>query len=204
MPTVVNTRAGKEFEKPDNGIFHGVLADVVDLGMVSTSFQGKVKILPMVRLVWILNVNGKDGKPLSVAPRYNANLHERSRLYKMVRQIINAPPPVSLDLDTLIGQTRQLLIVRAEKEDGNVFANVEGVAPAQPGIVVQIPPDFIRSKDRPKTAAGPAGAPVQTYASLDAAKAAFAAQQNTGQSQAQGFYKPPPPPSQQQGPDIKF
>jgi hypothetical protein len=218
MSIVVTAREGRIFEKPENGIFHGVLADVVDLGMVTTVYQGKTKVQPMVRFIWVLNVNGKDGKPLSVAQRFNANLHEKSNLLKTLKQILNAPPPIPCDLEKLIGVTRQLLIVRGESGEGDkkqIFANVQGIAPAAPGVVVPIPADFVRTKDRPKTQAGPQG-PQQTFSTLEAAKAAFAAatasapQQTPPQTQApvtqpQVFYQPTQNFSgTPQGADVQF
>ena len=195
MSTVVTTKAGKVFEKPNNGIYHGVLADVVDLGMVTTTYKGVTKTQPMIRLIWYLNANGQDGKPLSVAQKFNANLHEKSNLYKTIKQILGGAPPPTYDIDLLIGQTRQLFIVRETEfaADGKTvvkdYANVQGIMPATPGIVVQIPADFIRSKDRPKTQAGPTGQPVQTFATPQAALAAFQAAQAA------------PAP---QGADVKF
>lgn len=150
---LISANTGKTFEKPDSGVFHGVLADVVDLGIVKTAFKGEVKEQPMVRFIWILNVNGKDGKPLSVAQRFNASMHEKANLYKTVKQILNTAPAVPYELDNLIGQTRQLFIVREKSADGTKdYANVQGIAPAQPGTVVSVPADFVRAKNRPKQA----------------------------------------------------
>jgi len=204
MSTVVTTRAGKVFEKPESGIYQGVLADVVDLGMVTTTYKGVTKTQPMIRIIWYLNANGKDGKALSVAQKFNANLHEKSNLYKSVKQILGGAPPPTYDLDKLIGQVRTLFIVRDTElaADGVTvvkdFANVQGITPAQAGVPVpSIPADFIRSKDRPKTQAGPAGAAVQTFASPEAAKAAVLAAAAAAQAAVQTQSKP-------QGADVAF
>jgi hypothetical protein len=140
----------KTYEKPESGLFHGVLADVVDLGMVPTRYNDQLRTIPMVRFVWILDVKGKDGKPLSVTQRFNAsNLHEKSNIYKTLRQILNAPPPPNFDIELLIGQTRKILVNRERSADGSRdFANVMGILPADPGVVVPIPPDFVRAKFR--------------------------------------------------------
>ena|ERR1700684_3338207 len=172
----------KIYEKPESGLYHGVLADIVDLGQVTTTFNGQVKQVPMVRFVWVLNVNGTDGKPLSVSQRFNVtSLHEKSNVYKTLKQILNAAPSPSLDIETLIGQTRQILINREKSADGSKdFANVMGILPAQPGVVVQVPTDFIRAKFRTQTTATSQGQSVQTYATpqaaVEAAKAQLAAQ----------------------------
>lgn len=146
------TKAGKDFEKPDSGMYHGVLADVVDLGDVPTTFQGITKVQPMVRFVWILNKNGKDGKPLSVTQRFGVNLHEKSNLYKSVKQILSAAPPLTLDAESLVGSVRKLFIQREITENGNQktdFANVLGISPADPGVTVPVPADFVRDRNKP-------------------------------------------------------
>jgi hypothetical protein len=154
----------KTYEKPASGQYHGVLADIVDLGMVTTTFNNQTKTQPMVRFVWILDVNGKDGKPLQVQQRFNVtSLHEKSNVYKVLKQIIGAPPQPNMDIETLIGQTRYLWINTEAKPDGKEFANIMGILPPQAGKVVPVPADYVRAKFRPQTTAGPQGQPVQTY-----------------------------------------
>ncbi len=146
------TKGGATFEKPQTGMYHGVLADIVDLGDVPTVYQGITKIQPMVRFVWILNQNGKDGNPLTVAARFNNNLNEKSNLYKTVKQILNAAPPLTLNPESLINQTRKLFIQldsTGEGQQKKEFANILGISPADPGIVVQLPVNFVRDKNKP-------------------------------------------------------
>jgi hypothetical protein len=148
------TKAGKDFEKPNTGQYHGVLADIVDLGMITTVYNGQAKTLPFVRFVWALNVAGKDGKQLFATARFNNNLHERSKLYASVRQILNAAPPLTLDPETLLGSVRKLFIQReVTGEPGTAqykdFANILGISPADPGVTVPIPVDFVRDKNKP-------------------------------------------------------
>jgi hypothetical protein len=146
------TRGGANFERPDTGMYHGILADIVDLGTVTTVYNGQAKTQPMVRFVWFLNAAGKDGKQLSVTARFNNNLHEKSKLYASVKQILNAPPPVTLNPETLLGSVRKLFIQReitGEGQQKKDFANILGISPADPGIAVPIPADFVRDKNKP-------------------------------------------------------
>jgi hypothetical protein len=212
----------KEYEKAESGMYNAVLADVVDLGMITTTFQGQAKTYPAVRLIWILNVLGKNGKPLEwYSPKYNASLHEKATLYKVLKQIIGTAPAANLDIETLIGQTRKLVINRERSADGTKdYANLMGILPPEPGVNIPIPQDFVRVKFRTQTQAGPAGQPVQTYAQppqqpqLQAQPYAPPAQQGYPvASQPPPFAPPPqyPQPVQQyspapppQGADIKF
>jgi hypothetical protein len=177
------TKGGANFEKPNTGMYHGILADIVDLGEVTTVYNGQSKTQPMVRFVWVLNQNGKDGKPLSVTARFNNNLHEKSNLYKSVKQILNAAPPLTLNPESLIGSVRKLFIQREVTGEGQAqkdFANILGISPADPGVTVQLAPDFVRDKNKP------------------------------GDQQAKNKKKNPQPQAAaqrapvQQGPDVKF
>jgi hypothetical protein len=132
-------------------MYHGVLADIVDLGLVATTFQGVTKTQPMVRFMWVLNAVGKDGKPLSVTARFNNNLNEKSNLFKSVKQILNAAPPLTLNPESLIGQVRKLFIqldVQGEGQQKKEYANILGISPADPGVTVAVPADFVRDKNK--------------------------------------------------------
>ena len=203
----------KTYERPESGLFHGVLADIVDLGPVTTSYQGQTKTFPAVRFIWILNVLGKDGKPLSVSKRYNvSNFHEKSNVYKDLKMILNAPPELTRDIETYIGLTRKIWISRDKSADGTKdFANIMGYLPADPGVAVLPPPDFIRAKFRAQQTAGPQGQSVQTYAQPPQQ----APQYTQPVQQVQYAPQPTQPPVQQyapqagpvptpQGADIKF
>jgi hypothetical protein len=199
MSLVVTTNNGKQFEKPNSGMFHGILADIVELGPITTSFNGQSKTQEMVRFVWFLNINGTDGKQLSVTARYGVNLHEKSNLYKAVKQIIGGAPSLTFDLATLIGSVRQLFIVRDIQTDSNGqvvkdFANIQGVAPAQPGVTVGVPSDFVR--DINKSVADQArNKKKQQFTQAPQ-------RQNAAAPQAAGFYQPPA--GQPAQADVKF
>jgi len=144
----------KTYEKPDSGLYHGVLADIVDLGLVTTTFKGQTRTIPMVRFVWILDKNGKDGKPLQASQRFNiSSYHPESNVFKAMKQILGAAPDVNQDLDVVLGVTRLLMIQRETSPDGTKdFANIMGILPPNPpSTVVPIPADFIRDKNRPET-----------------------------------------------------
>ncbi len=195
----------KTFEKPDSGLHHGILADIVDLGKVTTTYQGQSKTQPMVRFVWILNVIGKEtGKPLSVAQRYNiSSFHEKSNIYKDLKEILGTAPDVTRDIEAYIGVVRKLWINREKSADGTKdFANIKGYLPADPGVVVLVPADFIRDKFKPKTTAGPQGQPVQTYAQPPQPPQQPIQDAQTTPNPVQ--YPQPTQQPTQQGADVKF
>jgi hypothetical protein len=157
----------KQFEKPEAGPHIGVIVDVVDLGIITSTFNGQAKSYPAIRFIWSLATVGKDGKPLQVwSQKLNASSwHEKGNLYKTVKMILGNPPLPTLDPETLIGQVRQLFISREKSPDGlKDYANIMGIVPAPAGFVLPVPADYVRVKFRTQTTAGPQGQPVQTYA----------------------------------------
>jgi hypothetical protein len=142
---------GKTFEQPDAGMFLGTIIDVVDLGEVTSKFDGSVN--HKLRIVWVLDKNDSTGKPFGVIATYNSHMAVKGNLYKAVSQILNVPaPPVPFDTEILIGRSNQLFLVKNTAPDGNVYTNVGGIAPLQPGQAgPKAPKGFIRAQDRPKT-----------------------------------------------------
>lgn len=166
MALIVNDNK-KIFEKPDSGSFVGVIADVVDLGVVPTKFGNKAK----VRIVWILGkpdgsgyANDTEGNPFRVMSSVNATMNEKSDLFKLVRSILGAAPPVPYDVELLLGKSNMLFVVRetdgATKKD---YANVKGIVALPANVpALAIPANFVRSKDKKDTrgqASAPAAAP---------------------------------------------
>ena len=223
----------KSYEQPASGLYTGVLADIVDLGNVTTEFNGQKKTFPAVRFVWFLGndiqtgapaVGKKDGKQLRVSSRNLnvSNLHEKSNIYKTLKMILNAAPAQDLDIDTLIGSVRTLLINTEQAPNGKIYANIMGITPAAPGVTVPIPADFVQDrklpadkqyKNRPlyaapaaQQAAAPAVnaapvnvAPVNAVSDQAALIAALQAQLLAAQKTAT-----PPQPQGGQGADVAF
>jgi hypothetical protein len=168
---------GKVFEKPAGGSYLGTIIDVVDMPNQTVTYNGQTKVVNKVRILWVLaHINGapyldKDGQPMTVAAFPTATQANNSRLTKLLTQILNATPPLitkSEDLAALlIGRSNQLFLTQEpdNRNPGQFFTNVGGVAPLPPGVAgPQTPAGFVRHKDKPKTQAGPQGRPVQTYA----------------------------------------
>lgn len=158
---IINNNA-KTFEKPDGGMFLGVLADIIYVKAKPTQYGPR----DVARLVWILDAKDKEGNFYRVMTEANQSLNEKARLYSLAKDVRNGtPPPVPFELDELIGSVNNLVIVREEK-DGKVFANIKAIVPA-PGKVFAIPQGFVRQKDKPakgvtETASAPATAPAAT------------------------------------------
>lgn len=168
----MNIGQGKVFERPAGGAFLGTIIDVVDMPQQPTKFGPKDKI----RVLWVLSlINGapyldKEGQPFTIAGFYNATMTDNSNLSKALRQILQAQPPLITNTDDLtrllLGRSNQLFLTQEpdQKKAGEFVTFVAGISPLPAGVVPpQAPAGFQRTKDKPKTQAGPNGRPVQTY-----------------------------------------
>lgn len=156
MALMVNDNK-KIYEKPDSGSFVGVIADIVDLGPVGTKFGIKNK----VRVVWVLGkadgsgyANDSEGNPFRVMSSVNATMNEKSDLFKLVRSVLGAAPPVPYDVELLIGKSNMLFVVReADATDPKKeYANVKGIVALPANVpALAIPATFVRNKDKKDT-----------------------------------------------------
>ena len=188
MALIVNDNK-KIFEKPDSGSFVGVIADVVDLGVVPTKFGNKAK----VRIVWVLGkpdgsgyANDTEGNPFRVMSSVNATMNEKSDLFKLVRSILGAAPPVPYDVELLLGKSNMLFVVRetdeATKKD---YANVKGIVALPANVpALAIPANFVRSKDKTKTDNRSIGTAVAQTAQVSQISAALTGTGTTAQPAA--------------------
>ena len=199
--------AVKVYEKPGSGQYHAVLADIEDLGMVTSTYEGKPKTFKAVRFIWILDTNNKEGQPFQVRTRFNVtSLHEKSNIYKALKMILSAPPAPNFEIDSLIGQTRFLWLQKEVKPDGKEFANIMGYLPAQVNpatgqpVVVPVPADFVQARFRPQTVTQQSGRPVQTFQQPPQQQQAQPSQPNAAPSQPNAV----PAAFANQGATVKF
>ena len=169
---------GKVFYKPEAGTYLGKIIDIVDKPQVQTQYGLKNKVL----IVWTLTqLNGApyldpEGQPFQASVYVTATMNEKStqplfrNLYKVVVGVLNGQ---QAPLITKFEQLEQLLLDRANvlmvtKEPnpakaGDFYSNPVGILPLNNAPVPPTPQGFVRSKNRPKTQAGPQGQSVQTY-----------------------------------------
>ena len=151
MPITININSGSDFEPVSEGVHAAVLADVVDLGVVPTSFGNKHK----VQFIWLTDEADKEGRTKYVFQRFTASLHEKSGLRKAIKGFTKRDIPADLksfDIESLIGTQTALVIQHNEAPDGKIYANVTGYM--RPSAKVTIPGDFVRRKDRPANSGG--------------------------------------------------
>lgn len=151
--------AGKVFEKAPSNMYQAVLADIVDLGLVKSTYKGKEKIQPKVRLVWILNAKDKEGNNFRVMKRLTALLADKATLFSTIKDIIGSVPVAPFETETLIGKNSRLVVSLETGTDGKQYSNVKAILSPDPATpYFAVPADFVRAKDKKKDEDAPAQA----------------------------------------------
>ena len=151
---IVVKDSGSDFKPAPAGLHQGVCVDIVDLGMVKSSFGGEEKEQWKVRLVWQIDErDAETEKRFIVSNRYTASLHEKANLRKALeswRGRAFLPEELrGFDLENVLGANCQLQVIHASK-DGKTYANIAAIVPLAKGTPQLEPEGYVRMKDRQK------------------------------------------------------
>lgn len=153
--SIVARNPEKYFTPCPEGLHHGVCVDVVDLGLVDTTFGRKHR----VRLAWqIADTDPATGRRHDCIKTYTISLHKKATLRADLeswfgRKLTEDEVQSGFDLERLLGVNAMLNILHDDKEDGTVFANVRAIMACPKGTPKLVPLDYTRRQDRP----GPSG-----------------------------------------------
>jgi len=135
------------------GVHAAVCVDEIDLGMVAREFGGEKTEKHMVRLVWQIGEDMKDGTPYLIKKDYTASLHEKAALRADLECWRGRPfsfdELVGFDLENVIAAPCMLNVIHKPGRKGGTFANIAAIMPLAKGMVKLTPRDYIRVKDRP-------------------------------------------------------
>lgn len=148
MTILARKKTKRQFPQSSDGLHHGLLIDVVDIGEQVSSWGTKHKI----KLVFAIEEKDSEGNPILVSDFCALSLHEKAKLYAAVAALTGAEPPAELDIESLIGKRCCLLTEQNTSADGFTYANVKHYAKstgASPKLVV--PDGFVRARDRQTT-----------------------------------------------------
>lgn len=149
MPTYVSANQ-KEFEVPAEGLYLAVCCDVVEHGIVETSWGPRDEI----ELRWQLEAHNSKGVPFEVRQRYRRSLNEKAKLRQHLelwrgRKFTSAELQ-KFDLDVLLGKPCQIQVVHNLDDQGRTWANVQAVIAAPKNVTaLAVSKDYVRVKDRP-------------------------------------------------------
>lgn len=120
-----------------------------DLGTQKSTFEGKEKIGPKVRLMWELSDEKRDdGKPVTTGKTYSNSLGDRASLRQHLESWRGKPFTADelkgFDLDKIVGAPCMLTIIHKPKQSGGVTDSISGITPLHKSIQrpVQITPSI--------------------------------------------------------------
>ena len=147
--SIIASEPKSSFQPAPEGLHQAVCCDVVDLGLIETSFGEK----HTVKIAWQLEgINEATGKPYLVSARYTLSLHEKSKLRQHLETWRGRKfTPAELqgfDLEKLIDVNCQLQIIHRPADDGRVWANVSAVIPQAKHSQKLRVIDYVREQDR--------------------------------------------------------
>ena len=149
--SLVLKREKTSYTPAPEGLHSAVCCDVEDLGEVDSPWGKK----PTVKIYWQIEENNPDNenKPFIVSQRYNASLHEKSNLRKMLEawrgKKYSDEELEAVDLEKLIGINCQVQVQHNIAGEGGVYANVTAVVPSsKTGVRLRVSQDYVRRRDR--------------------------------------------------------
>jgi hypothetical protein len=146
MSIIVKEPDQKDWERPEDGTYVGVIADVIDLGEVQTGFGVK----PKVQIMWLLDAFDSENRQHRVSSFYTASLHEKANLRKALKSILGADVSGQFDLEELLGINNQLVLQNTESGE-KTYTNVIAILKAPKGPRMEIPEDFVRKSEKEDT-----------------------------------------------------
>jgi hypothetical protein len=156
---VMARRTERKFSLAPAGLTQGVCCDIIDLGVIETTYKGKTKKQHKATIVWqTADIDPVNNKPYLVFKRYTVSLDEKANLRKDLEswrgRSFSEEELTGFDLDKLIGANGQLNIVHNKTGD-DTYANVQSIVPLARGMVKIEVKDYMRHEDRAGTAPPP-------------------------------------------------
>src|ERR1700728_4793121 len=133
MPTFA-PEPTSNFEVASQGQVQGVIAGFVNLGMVTSTFEGKTTTKPQIKLIWQLNEKDSQGRQKYIHEWFTFSLHEKAKLAKRLLSMFGKLPPRDFDYEKLVGYNYNLMIVQEPKKDGSPKAKIVGLSKLAPGV----------------------------------------------------------------------
>lgn len=139
------------FRPAPAGVHQAVAVDVVDMGILEVTYQGKTKKQHKIRVVWQIEELMDDGKPFICQKRYTLSLNEKSTLRKDLEswrgRAFTDTELDGFDVESILGVNCLLNVMQVQK-GGETYANVTAVMPLKRGMEKLTPNGYTRVQDR--------------------------------------------------------
>jgi len=139
---------GGNFERCPAGMHLARCYRIVDLGTQKSEYMGQVKYLHKITLFWEIHGsddNGnplimKDGRPFAIFKNYTFSWSEKANLRLDLQSWRGKPfsqeEMRSFDLKNILNAWCMLNVIERQGQNGNTYANVNGVTPV-PSVIKQ-------------------------------------------------------------------
>jgi hypothetical protein len=153
MPIIATE--SKNYPPAAAGIQQGVIAKVVDLGIVEGNYKGKPTKAHKIQIIWQVAEKDDEGQPKRVNEFFTLSTDEKSNLRKRMINLFGQPAPAGFDYEKLVGTQRVLVISHSKSKDGSrTYANVDTTTKLTPGQAkLEIVPFELKKKDDVKQVA---------------------------------------------------
>lgn len=139
---------GEGFERCPPGLHLARCYRVIDLGTQKSEYMGESKFQRKVMIGWEIhgtNEAGKslsmnDGRPYSIFKNYTLSWSDKAKLRQDLQSWRGRPfSPEEMrrfDLKNILGAWCMLNVIEREGQNGNIYSNVNGIAPV-PSMIKQ-------------------------------------------------------------------
>jgi hypothetical protein len=139
MPIIASANESKSFTPAPEGVHQAVAVDVIDLGYMDSTWQGKTSKKHKIDLVWQIEETRDDGKRFCLYKRYTLSLGEKANLRKDLEswrgKAFTATELAGFDVETIIGVNCLINVQHSTSADGaKTYANVVSVMPLLKGL----------------------------------------------------------------------
>lgn len=144
---------GKSFTPAPEGQHSAVCVDIIDLGMVETTWNGKTKQSHKCRIVFEISEENEQGQRHTVREQFTASLSEKAALRKFLESWRGKPftddELKGFDLEALWCAPALIQVVHQARGD-KTYANISSIMKLPKGVGRLEPSKgYIRQKDRP-------------------------------------------------------
>lgn len=131
MSLTLTQSSGGDFTPHPEGIFPAVCVDVIDLGPVTSTWEGQTKTANKLRIVFETEQVGNDHKRMTVSKSFTASLHPKAKLTEFLGKWRGKPVAdgESIDITKLLGACCTVVLSQGKNETtGKSFVSIDAVS----------------------------------------------------------------------------
>lgn len=120
-----------DFIPHPEGIHAAVCVDVIDLGPQQVEWQGQVRTVQKVRIVFESEARTPEGTRMTIGRSFTASLHQKAKLAEFLGKWRGKPvvPGDTIDTDKLIGAACTLVISHQQSTtSGETYACIDAIS----------------------------------------------------------------------------